>query len=270
MKIKNYITGAVLFLITLACVSQPVPTAIDPSTIPTIVVMTANAATTQTAAAAPTSQPTATTTPDPTAINGTIEQLPNGSTKYTDAEAGFEVTFPTGWLTLRPNSDEFNSALAKEAKKNDMLRKQMEADINDYEAGADRLYSYPVRPDIEKNYAFGYSEAEWDQNSDVPIDENSMGQFVRALEASGAIPGFRADTAQVYENAGHVKVLEVGGVFSISDGKGGFLPFYVTIIFFKPTSNSMIRINFTYLKDYKLPISSDVMTVVTSIKVLSK
>ena len=274
MKTKNYVTGAVLFLAMLACVvpglSQPASPAIDPSTIPTIVVLTANAAVTQTAAAAPPSPQTETPTPDPSAINGTIEQLPNGSTKYTDDAAGFEITYPAGWLTLRPNSDEFNSALKKEAAKNDMLRYQMEADLADFEAGVDRLYSYPLRPDLEKNSAFGFSEIEWDTNTPDPIDENSMGQMVRTLESSGAIPGFRADTAQVYENVGNVKVIEVGGQFSISDGKGGITPFYFTAVFFKPSDNSIIRISFSYLKDYKLTIGSDVMSVITSIKLLGQ
>jgi hypothetical protein len=273
MKIKSYITGSVLFLTMFACVvpglSQPVPSAIDPSTIPTIVVLTANAATTQTAAVAP-PLPAETAPPIPSGPTGTLELLPNGSTKYTDNEAGFEITYPVGWLTLRPNSDEFNSALANEAVKNDMLRDQMAADQADYEAGVDRLYSYPLLPDIEKNFAFGFSNTEWNLNDPKPVDENSMGELVRALESSGAIPGFRADTAKVYENASGVKILEVGGQFSMSDGQGGILPFYVTIVFFKPASDSTIRITSTYLKDYKLPISTDVMSVITSIKLLGQ
>jgi hypothetical protein len=151
-----------------------------------------------------------------------------------------------------------------------MLRKQMEADLTDYEPGIDRLYSYPLRPDIEKNYAFGFSEIEWDPNDPNPIDENSMGQLVRSLESSGAIPGFRADTAQVYENVGNVKMVEVGGQFSMSDGQGGFLPFYLTAVFFKPTSGSTVRATFTYLKDYKTTIGSDVISAITSIKLLNQ
>jgi hypothetical protein len=274
MKAKKYIAGSVLFLTILACVvpglGQPAPTAIDPSTIPTIVVMTANAAITQTAAAAPSPVLTETNTPDPSAINGMIESLPNGSTKYTDNEVGFEITYPTGWLTLRPNSDEFNSVLVNEAKKNDMLRDQMEVDLNNYKAGIDRLYSYPLRPDLEKKFAFGSSNIEWDSNDSTLVDENSMGELVRALESSGAIPGLRVVTAQVYENSKQVKLLEVGGQFSLSDDQGGILPFYLTIIFFKPSSDSTIRMNFTYLKDYKLPISTDVMSVIDSIRLLDQ
>jgi hypothetical protein len=273
MKIKKYIAVSVLFLTIIACVipglSQPAAP-IDPSTIPTIVVLTANAAITQTAAVAPRLVPTETTTPDPSAVNGTVELLPDGSTKYTDQEVGFEITYPAGWLTLRPNSEEFNSAFANEAKKNDMLHDQMELDLNGYEAGVDRLYSYPLRPDIEKNFAFGFSNAEWDPDDPSPVDDNSMVELIQALESSGAIPGFRVVTAQVYENSNQVKLIEVGGQFTISNDQGGMTPFYFTAVFFKPGSRATIRISFAYLKDYKQSLGLDVMSVIDSIKLLAQ
>jgi hypothetical protein len=270
MKIKSYLKGSVLFLAMLACVvpglSQPVAPAIDPSTIPTIVVMTANAAITQTAAVAPPPLQTETTTPS---LEGTtLEQLSNSETKYTDKEIGFEITFPAGWLTLRPNSDEFGYALANEAVKNDMLREQMEADLADYEAGVDRLYSYPLLPDIEKNFAFGFSKLKWDADDSVPIDDQTMGEMVRFVESS--VSGFRADTVQTYENVNHVKLVEVGGQFSISNDQGEIIPFYMTYFLFKPTSGTSALMTFTYLKDYKLTIASDVVSAINSIKLLGQ
>jgi hypothetical protein len=196
--------------------------------------------------------------------------MPDGSTKYTDNEAGIEVVFPAGWLTLRANSDEFNSALKKEAAKNELLRAQMELDLAEYHPGSDRLYSYPLRPDIEKNFAFGFSKLRWDSEDSVPINENSMGELVRGLESSGAIPGLRVDTAQLYENGNQVKVIEVGGQFSFSNDLGEVIPFYYSAVFFKPTSGSTVRISLVYLKDYKLPIYEDVTSVINSIKLLDE
>jgi len=109
----------------------------------------------------------------------------------------------------------------------------MESDQADYEPGFDRLYSYPLLPDIEKNLMFGASMLQWDSTDSSPIDENSMANFFKDLETSGAIPGFRTDTARVYENGNHIKLIEVGGPFTISDGQGGFVPFYVTAVFFQ-------------------------------------
>ncbi len=142
MKIKKYIAGSVLLLAMLACVvpglSQPAPSAFDPNTIPTMVVLTANVAIAQTAAA----QPVATEVPAGSvpAMTGTsIEQTQDGTTKYSDYDGGFEIIFPARWLTVRPNSDEFNAALANEGANNQMLHDQMTADMAGYEANYDRL-----------------------------------------------------------------------------------------------------------------------------------
>ena len=272
MKTKNYITGSILLLTILACVipglSQPaIAPTFDLDLIPTMVALTANAAITQTAAVAP-PLPAETTTPDPSGTTGTLELLSNGNTKYTDNEIGFEITYPAGWLTLRPNSDEFSSALANEAVKNDMLRDQMEADLADYEAGVDRLYSYPLLPDIEKNFAFGFSKLIWDADDSVPINEQTMGEMARFVEST--VSGFRADTVQAYENGNHVKLVEVGGQFSLSNGQGEVIPFYMTYFLFKPTSSTTALMTFTYLKDYKFPIYTDVMSVINSIKLLNQ
>ena len=221
---------------------------------------------TQTAVVAPSPLPAEAATPS---LEGTtLEQLPNGSTKYTDDQMGFEITFPEGWLTLRPNSDEFGSALGNEAVKNDLLRAQMELDLADYEAGVDMLYSYPLLPDIEKKFAFGFSKLKWDADDSVPIDDQTMGETARFVESS--VSGFRADTVQTYENVNHVKLVEVGGQFSISNDQGDVIPFYMTHFLFKPTSDTSALMTFTYLKDYKTTIAPDVMSAINSIKLLSQ
>ena len=268
MKTKHCIMGSILLFALAACalpgLSQPaaLPT-FDPNSIPTMVALTANAAMTQAAIT-----PTPLAPPDPS--EATLEQLPDGSTKYTDKEAGFEITFPAGWLTLRPNSEEFNSALETEAVKNDMLRDQMEADVNDYQVGEDRLYSYPLRPDIEKDFSFGFSELKWDPDDSNSIDENVMGETIRYLESSGALPGFRADTAQVFENGNQIKLIEVGGLVSLSNDQGDVIPLYLEYFLFKPAGGTSALISFTYLKEYKLPLHEDVMSVINSIKLLGQ
>ena len=270
MNIKRLFPLTLLLISTFACaipgLDAPVPAPFDPDALSTVVGLTADAAVTQTAAVAP---------PLPmetmAGLSGTtIEKLSDGSTKYTDYEAGIEVVFPAGWLTLRANSDEFNAALNKEAAKNELLRAQMELDLAEYEPGAHRLYSYPLRPDIEKNTAFGFSKLKWDSEDSEPIDESSMGSVVRNLESSGAIPGLRVDTAQLYENGNQVKVIEIGGQFSFSNDQGEIIPFYYSAVFFKPTSGSTVRISLVYLKDYKLPIYEDVTSVINSIKLLDE
>jgi len=278
LKNRIFISGLIVLLAVIACVvpglSQPAAPTLDVNNLPTVIVLTANAAMAQTAAVAP---PTPAGISDPsgtaevidlTAVT-TLEQLPDGSTKFTDTEVGFTVTFPKGWLNLRPNSEEFNAALANEAAKNELLRVQMELDLKDYDP-EDRLYSYPVLPEIEKNYMFGFSSIQWDPGDTTPIDQNSMGDFLRSLETSGAIPGFRTDTAQVYESGSQVTLIEVGGPFTISDGQGGFIPFYVTSVFFRPAHGGVVMMLFTYLKDFKLDVHTDLMSVIDSVELVGQ
>ncbi len=274
MRIKRLLAISMILVSILACAvpgtSQPAP--IDPNSLSTVIVLTVNSATTQTAAAAPLEQiPLESPTPTPPPVNETsIEKMPDGSVKFTHSTGGYEVTFPAGWVTVRPNSEEFNTALAKEGAKNAFLLDQMNYDATTYEAGYDQLYSYPVRPDIEKNTLFGFSTVGWNSDDTHPMNEASMGYLLRDLESSGDIPGFRMDTAQVYETTNQIKVIEIGGQFSISNEQGGIIPFYSTLVYFKPTDTSLVLMDFTYLKDFKLDIQGDVFLVINSVKLLGQ
>ena len=273
MKQKRLNPLVLLLISTLACVvpglSAPAPAPFDPNMLSTIVVLTVDAAVSQTAAAQPfiTELPAGTIVPGMTGT--TIEQVQDGATKYRDYDGGFEVTFPAGWLAVRPNySDEFNASMANDGADNPALRNQMTTDLAGYDPNFDRLYSYVIRPDVEKNTIFGFSKMVWDSEDTTSIDNTTMGELVRGLESSGAIPGFRADTAQVRENGNAVMMIEIGGRFAMGDGQGGTIPYYTTIIFFKPTSNSLTRITFTFLQDYNAQISTDVKSIIESIRMV--
>jgi hypothetical protein len=275
MRNKPGFFGAILILSMLACVvpglSQPVAAPLDPAMLPTIVVLTANAAMTQTAVAVPAGDvppgdPLVSPTPAPNETALLVST--GGATKFTHVTGGYEITFPAGWVTVRPNSEEFDRAYKGEAAQNEMLLDQMNYDLTSYEPGVDQLFSYPVRPDIEEDFAFGFSKLKWIQDDPVPVTQSSMGQTVRDWESSGEIPGFRADTAQIYQNGNHVELIEIGGPFSLTDDQGGVVPFYSTIVYFKPDDNSTVRITFHYLKDFQLALAGDVASVINSIKLL--
>lgn len=267
MRNKNLrftLGGAMLFLLIAACVipGQAIPSAptIDQNLVQTSIAGTVQAAQTQTAVLP------AAATDEPAGMTGTaIEQLQDGTTRYTDYEARFEIVFPAGWLALRPNSEEFNAALAKEATVNTMLNDQMTTDQAGFEAGFDRLFAYPLRPDIKEDVLFGFSKLTWDSDDTVAIDNTTMGQLVKELEAPGGIPGFRADVVQLREDT-PIKMIEIGGRWSMSDGLGGSVLFYSTIAFFKPTPGSLARLTFTYLQEYDAQIAPDIQSIIASIK----
>lgn len=257
--------GVMLFLVVVACAVPgqalpPVPT-IDQNLVATSIAGTVQAAQTQTATVP------ILATETPAGMRGTaIEQAQDGTTQYTDYDGGFEIVFPAGWLAVRPNSEEFNASLANEAAVNSMLNDQMAADQAGYES-FDRLYSYVLRPDIQKDVLFGFSKLTWDSDDTLPIDNNTMGELVKELEAPGGIPGFRADVVQLREDTA-VKMIEVGGRWAMSDGQGGAIPFYSTVIFFKPSPNSLVRLTFTYLQDHEAQISTDVKSIIASIRIV--
>lgn len=203
--------------------------------------------------------------------NTALEKLPDGSVKYTDYDAGFEMVIPPGWLAARPgNADEFNSLKNTEGAKNLMLADQMEADLAGYEAGFDRLFAYPARPDIQKDVIFGFAKLGWDADDAAQIDNRSMGEFVRNLESSGAIPGYRATASNIVENGNQVAMIVIKGRFSLDDGQGGSTPFVATFLFFKPTPKSTARMTFTVLKDYDGQIAPDIEALIQSIKLLGQ
>lgn len=261
--------SALLILVSIAACILPgqavqPPPAIDSNALATAVEGTAQAAAQQTAAV----QPVA------TASTGmAIEKTPEGTLRYIDYAAGFEVTFPAGWLAFQPDSEEFSAALANEGTVNQMLHDQMKTDLDAYKANYeqlhnyDRLYSYILRPDLKKNVIFGFSKLIWDSEDSRALDNEAMGQVVQGLEAPGGIPGFRADTAQILEDR-PVRMIEIGGRWTITDGQGTTIPFYSTLIFFKPTSNSTVRITFSFFEDYRAQISPDVDSIVESIKLM--
>jgi hypothetical protein len=256
------LAAIVILLAILACVLPGQAPAAGPNTIETAIAGTSQAAAHQTSVAA-------LFTPTPEGPTGTlIEQAPDGTTKYTDYDAGFEVTFPIGWLAVRPNSAEFNAALVGEGAVNSMLHEQMAADLKsdsmDY-----LLYGYILRPDIKEHVIFGFSKMKWDPEDEKMLDNANMGDLIRDLESQTTIPGFHVDTAQIHDDT-NTRVVEVGGRWTLNDGTSDPVPFYSTVYFFKPTPTSIVRITITFVQDYQDELAADVNSIKDTIKIIER
>jgi hypothetical protein len=195
-----------------------------------------------------------------------LEKQPDKTMKFIDYDGGYEVTFPAGWLVVRPgDEEEFNAVLTNEGKKNIILAEQMNLDKSHYDAEFHRVYSYPLRPDIEKNTILGFSKLAFDPANDVPINNNTMGSWIHDVETSNAIPGFNITSANIVENASGISVMVVKGRFTRKNNNGDMVPFSVTVLFFKPTSGSIVRLAFTILQDYQKQITPDLDAIRESI-----
>lgn len=239
---------------------QPAPVpSIDANAIATAVEGTAQAAAQQADPAQP--------SPAATAMTGTvIENAADGTTAYIDYDGGFAVSFPAGWLALKPNSEEFNNVLAKEGAANQMLGDQMKFDLTQTDANFDPLYVYILRPDLKKNFLFGLTDVIWISEDTRPLDSVTLGELVRNAEATSKFAGFHADTAQVHN--GEITTIEIGGPYKKGNAQGEIISYYKTYIYFKPSSNSLVLLTFLIPQDYRTQLSSDVNFVIASIRIV--
>jgi hypothetical protein len=262
-NIYHAVSVLVLLFAILACAIPGQQAQPDASSmmIETAIAGTAQAASAQTAVV-----PISTETPTgPTGT--TIEQLPDGTTRYTDYDAHFEVTYPAGWLAVRPNSEEFNAALVNQGAGNSMLHDQMAADLSGYEANADRLYAYILHPEIQANVLFGFSKLKWDPADTAMLDNANMGELVRGLETQSFIPGFRVETAQIHDDT-DTRVIEIAGRWTLDAGTPDAVPFYSIFYFFKPTQSSTVRITISFVQDYQDELAADVKSIMESIRII--
>jgi hypothetical protein len=153
---RQTLAALLLLIATLACVLpgqaiQPGPIT-NPDGVQTAIAGTAQAAQTQTQQAlitsTPTSSPTATCTPTPRVSNvGTyLENLEDGSTRFTDSVAGVQMVFPAQWLAVRVGEQEFYDAWGKPEMQHprflDVFRSIQNLDPKIF-----RLTAFDIRPD---------------------------------------------------------------------------------------------------------------------------
>lgn len=261
-RFHQTISGLALLAAILACAlpgksGQPDNT--EPNVIQTAIEGTAQAAAQETAVAK-----LFTATPEGPS-GTTIEQLADATTKYTDYDAGFEIIYPAGWLTVRPNSAEFDAAVNGIGAVNEMLKSQLDFDKSDYQE-RDRLYSYILRPDIKTNVMFGFSKLQWDDTDSKMLDNMNMGDLVRGLETEDGLPGFRAEIAQIHDEA-NTRVMEIGGRWTLNDGSEP-IHFYSVFYFFKPTQDSTVRVAITFMDDYRSQLEADARSIMDSIHII--
>ena len=189
----------------------------------------------------------------------------DGSAKYTDYDAGFEIVIPAGWIAVRPGNQEFEDTLANEGSQNQGLLEQMQADKESQEAGSDRLFMYVVKPDIVDYPLQGFGKIAWDNNDTKPLDNAALQELTQSLPS--AIPGLRIVSSSITTNSNDVTVLVLGGKFTIDDATGQPVTFYMNVIFFKPDENSTVRLTTTYLDAYRDILDKDFSSSVESMVV---
>jgi hypothetical protein len=213
MKIKNYMAGSILFLTMAACaipgLSQPAAPTFDPNTIPTMVVLTANAALAQTAAAAsptPTPVPTESATATPRiSLSGTSLLLRDDQTTvFTDHRTGIELIIPAGWRAVRINEPEYYDAwglpeMSDPAFQNSLTR------INNLNPNEIRLTIL----DTQEGHLLGGFVTNiglfWYENNDFSL-ENDKDLLASADSLSETVPGLKVLTSKLSANSSGIPI----------------------------------------------------------------
>jgi hypothetical protein len=262
----------IMILLTLGCVAVLMTACLPGNTDPAApfyptytaiaqgLIDLANTATAQSAL------PAYTPTPPPPAGGTENVQQPDGTTQYSDYDAGFELTLPAGWIGVRPGAQEFNDVLSSEGAKNEALKTRMTLDKDGYEPVKDRYYIYATKPDKAKNDLFAYGKLAWDASDSKVIDQNALGELVRSLEMSQTMPGLRVVSSNVVTNGNGVPVIVIGANWTATGADGVMTPLYINVLMFKPTDNSTARLVVTSPKEARDVISPDIDAMVQSIK----
>jgi hypothetical protein len=232
-------------------------------------------ANTATAQAAQPAQPAAAVSADtatpPPPVGGTENaQQDDGTTKYSDYDAGFEMVLPSGWIGVRPGAQEFNDVLKSEGGANQMLKEQMTLDQQGYEPVKDRYYVYATKPDQFESALLSYGKVAWNAGDATAIDQNKLGELVQSLEMSPDMPGVRVVASNVTPNENGVPVMVIGANYTIEASDGTMVPLYLNFIYFKPAENSTVRIILSSWKDYRDVTGPDVDSIVQSIKLVGQ
>jgi len=211
-------------------------------------------------------------TPTPPLPAGGTENVKqsDGTTRYSDYDAGFEMTVPAGWIAVRPGAQEFNDALSNDAANNQPLKDQMTLDQKGYVPVMDRLYFYATKPDVAQNDLLGYGKLTWSPSDSKPVDQNSLGDLVQGLEMSKTMPGLRVVSSNIVMSGNNVPVIVIGANWTPESSSGTITPLYINMLFFKPTANSTVQAVITSSKDHRDVIGPDVDAMVQSIKLLGK
>lgn len=194
----------------LACVlpgqspaSFPPPT---PDTrLGTMVAETVSAALELTRQAAPTQPPppdsepapeaTATPTPVADTSGSSIAKRDDGTTLFTDARAGYEITVPAGWLAVRINQPEYFDAWLLPELSDPSLQRSFNS-IQDKDPDTARLFVFDIREGHIRNEVVTNVNLIWDQEAQISFENEDDLQAI-AAELPASVEGLTVYAVEI-------------------------------------------------------------------------
>ncbi|MBI5822747.1 MAG: hypothetical protein HZB18_01875 [Chloroflexi bacterium] len=209
---RALLAAMILLTAILACAvpglpaaSQPTPT-VD-TRLDTMVAETVSAALAQTQQAIPTPtipptatlEPTITPTPEADTSGSSLTEMENGSTLFSDFNAGYEVNVPAGWLAVRINQQEYLDAWLLAEFSNPAMQRSLSS-IENLNPNELRLYAVDLQADHARTGFITNINFIWYEQDDMSLDDDTDLLAVSAA-LPNALPGLELLTTELTATA---------------------------------------------------------------------
>jgi hypothetical protein len=219
MNTRRALLAALILLTTiLACAVPGLPAASPPAPIASplgtpdtrldiMVAETVSAAIAQTQQAVPTPtlpptatlEPTASPTPEADTSGSALTEMEDGSTLFSDFNAGYEVNVPAGWLAVRINQQEYLDAWLLSEFSNPAMQRSLSS-IEKLNPNELRLYAVDLQADHARTGFVTNINFIWYEQDDMSLEDDTDLLAVSAA-LPDALPGLELLTTELSTNA---------------------------------------------------------------------
>ncbi len=236
---------------------------------PTVVILTANAAVSQTAAVAPPVQASETLTPASirplvfSSYGTAIQKLGDAGTLYIDQIAGYQFIVSPGWTVIRPNEQEYFELWALPAASNPTVQNVLN-NMKNRDSNVERVYGFDFRDDhIREDFIINF-DVSYGKDLSGSYDDIFKG-IKKIYSNTEAINKFTVLSSDVITTAENVEIgvieIEIDGVDSAPD-----LKIYEKQVIIKVQAGGYFLIRFDTTYEFKDLTLAEFEQLIVSLK----
>ena len=277
MNKKRIFFISLIFLMTIACVvpglssTSPTPLfapTVDTGAIETRVGGTVSAVIAQTEQAQPTvtatfpatppptstQTSTATSTPEANPSQSTLTQQADGSTLFADEFAGYEITIPTDWLTVRVDGQEYLDAFSLDEAADTNIQQSL-LSVQAEDPNTFRLLAVDTQAEHIQNDFVTDMRFVLDGQKNIDLSSDAMLTIAEKIPASAEVFRFEVTSVEIITSPSGVQFGVIEAKSSFTNPEGAEVPIYQKRVFFNTESGtqSIIFTTVTDLKQTTLP-----------------
>jgi hypothetical protein len=267
--LRQTLPGFILLLAIIACglpaQSSPTPVT-NPSSVETSLASTARALAQQTETAqgftaTPSVVPTLTLTPTPkiSSAGSSLENLADGSVRFTDHLAGMQMIFPSVWLVFRVGEPEYYAAWEKQGMKNPQLQNVF-ASLNTLDPKVLRVVAFDLREDHMPDGLVTASSVVFLAGDTLPLEEWEKTRKAKPNPCAG----FKFISSGYSQTDSDIRTL----VMDVSCSTAGDASVYYRDVYFSLSSGT-VHLSFETNLGYKDDPLHELEQVINSIRLLN-